>query len=347
MKKGLRKAIASMLAVTMVLGSSIMSFAGGDTPAAGVSNNTSLTASGNFEGHVDKSVVNVTLPTVSADNYNFIIDPEDLIAQTDGARYEDAQFVSENSTGVYFPTSVSANGDTIYTNESVSGNVTNKSSVSVNVTMAIELTDLNDSITMVSKNGVSEGTDANLWLAVTDGTNEEEVAETSAELTAMVPGTDGNYMVSWNAAKSEYQYVIDPDAEGEWETVNLYLTGACNKNGDWSADALKDASTVEVTWSYEEVGAGVAGVARVLKYQNINYLALKGAENAAFEANATSVIVNGKDMTENAILLNGFVAVKATDLVAADIDIASGSKLDVKYTVDGTQYIASLIVGQQ
>ncbi len=344
MKKGLRKAIASMLAVTMVLGSSIMSFAGGDTPAAGVSNNTSLTASGNFEGHVDKSVVNVTLPTVSADNYNFIIDPEDLIAQTDGARYEDAQFVSENSTGVYFPTSVSDNGDTIYTNESVSGNVTNKSSVSVNVTMAIELTDLNDSITMVSKNGVSEGTDANLWLAVTDGTNEEEVAETSAELTAMVPGTDGNYMVSWNAAKSEYQYVIDPDAEGEWETVNLYLTGACNKNGDWSADALKDASTVEVTWSYEEVGAGATGTASVLKYNGASYLALKGVAGADFEQNATSVIVNDVDFSEKAAMIGKYVTVNASELIKAGISVASGSVLNVKYTVDGTQYTASYTI---
>ncbi len=341
MKKGLRKAIASMLAVTMVLGSSIMSFAGGDTPAAGVSNNTSLTASGNFEGHVDKSVVNVTLPTVSADHYNFIIDPEDLIAQTDGARYEDAQFVSENSTGVYFPTSVSDNGDTIYTNESVSGNVTNKSSVSVNVTMAIELTDLNDSITMVSKNGVSEGTDANLWLAVTDGTNEEEVAETSAELTAMVPGTDGNYMVSWNAAKSEYQYVIDPDAEGEWETVNLYLTGACNKNGDWSADALKDASTVEVTWSYEEVGAEVEG--GIFYDSKTNDWWFGKTTDNGFESGITlgAVTVNGQSINGTVKDYNGedWVLIKWNDYKAAGYD-QSETEYDFTVVVNGTTYTA-------
>lgn len=252
MKKGFKKAIASMLAVTMVLGSSIMSFADDATPAEGVSNNTTLTASGNFEGHVNKSVVNVQLPTVSADDYNFIIDPELLINATNHEKYPDATFTG--TTGVYFPTSVE-DGKVNYTDTSVAGQVTNKSSVSVNVTMSIKLTDLNDSITMVSENAVNTGTGANLWLAVTNGSRKVAVEDTTAKLTENILGADGNYIVSYNKASDTYQYVIDPAASNSWGTATLSLTGKCNTNGDWSASGLSEESKIEVTWSYEDASA--------------------------------------------------------------------------------------------
>lgn len=260
MKKGFKKAIASVLAVTMVLGSSIMSFAG-STPSSngvsnnGISNNTTLSASGNFEGHVDKSVFNVVLPTVKDGDYSFIIDPEDLIAQTDGARYgESANFVSANNTGVYFATYVDDNDVTQYTNNSISGNVVNMSSVSVNVTMSIKITDLNSAITMVSENGLNADTKPNLWLAITDGSDKETVEDKTASFTTTIAGVNGNYMVSWNATKDQYEYVIDEANASDWETANLYLTGACNKTGDWSASSLVNPSYVEVTWKYAAAG---------------------------------------------------------------------------------------------
>lgn len=342
MKKGFRKAIASVLAVSMVLGSSIMSFAGDVTPSEGVSNNTTLTASGNFEGHVEKSVVNVTLPTVSADNYNFIIDPEALIQQTDGKRYPNATF-DTNAKGVYFANGVNAStGKTEYGATSVMPDVINKSSVSVNVTMSIELTDLNPSIKTVSESAVDVGTDANLWMAVTDGTDKEEVVGTTASMTKTIAGTAANYVVSWNEAAGEYQYVIKDNAsDSSWAKAALGLTGACNTNGDWSASGLSEESTVEVTWKYEAVGAGVAGTASVVKYQDITYLALRGEDNARLDTEATSVIVNGVDVTEHAIALNGYVAVTAGNLVKSGIAITSGTVLNATYVVDGVKYISS------
>lgn len=343
MKKGFRKAIASVLAVTMVLGSSIMSFAGDVTPSEGVSNNTTLTASGNFEGHVEKSVVNVTLPTVSADNYNFIIDPEALIQQTDGKRYPNATF-DPTAKGVYFANGVNAStGKTEYGATSVMPDVINKSSVSVNVTMSIELTDLNPSIKTVSESAVDVGTDANLWLAVTDGTTKEEVVGTTASMTKTIAGTAANYVVSWNEADGEYQYVIKESvADSSWAKAALGLTGACNTNGDWSASSLSEGSTVEVTWKYEAVGVGTEGVASVLAYNKTYYLVLAGVDSAAFDSeNLSNVTVNGVDLTDKAEFINGFVAVDAADLVSADIDISAGQVLNAKYTVDGKLYVAS------
>lgn len=331
MKKGFKKAIASMLAVTMVLGTSIVSFAGDATPSEGVSNNTTLTASGNFEGHVDKNVVNVTLPTVAADNYNFIIDPEGLISATSGARYENAIFSS--TTGVYFPTSV-ADGKTTYTNESVQGTVTNKSSVSVNVTMSIELTDLNSSIKTVSESAVNTGTDANLWLAVTDGTIKEEVVGTKASLTKEIAGTAGNYVVSWNAAKDTYLYVIDPAKDAGWQTATLYLQGACNTNGDWSASGLSKESIVQVTWKYEAVGNGltVSTESRSVVISDAPSGTLKSVQ--LFKADGTvAALVSGTHYTYNATTKT-FTVVKdslfANTGATFELTYSTGEKVLVK-----------------
>lgn len=334
MRKGFKKAIASMLAVTMVLGTSIVSFAGA-TPAAGVSNNTTLTSSGNFEGHVDKNVVNVTLPTVSADNYNFIIDPEMLIDATNHAKYPNASF--SGTTGVYFPNSVT--GSTVnYTDESAKGTVTNKSSVSVNVTMAIEVTDLNPAIKMVSADAVTTGTDANLWLAVTDGTNTEEVEGTTASLTATIAGVSSNYAVSWNATKSEYEYVIKTDSG--WKTADLYLQGACNTNGDWSASGLSEESTVEVTWSYEAIGANLPGG---IFYDANNNWWFGLTENNGFETGAVlgDVTVNGQPITGAITAFGGedWVLIKWRDYVAAGYD-QDELEFDFTVEVNGKTYTA-------
>lgn len=337
MRKGLKKAIASMLAVTMVLGTSIVSFAG-DASGAGVSNNTTLTSSGNFEGHVDKNVVNVTLPTVSADNYNFIIDPEGLIAATNHEKYPNTTFNS--TTGVYFPTSENG-GIVAYTDKSAAGRVTNKSSISVNVTMAIEITDLNSSIKTVSQSAVNTGTDANLWLAVSDGTNIEEVEGTTASLTASIPGVSGNYTVSWNAAKNEYQYVIDPAKDSGWQTADLFLQGACNTNGDWSASGLSEESTVEVTWSYEAVGVGTPGGIFYDSKTNDWWFGL--TEDNGFETGITlgDVTVNGQPIAGTVTAFGGedWVLIKWNDYKAAGYD-QNETEYDFTVEVNGKTYTA-------
>lgn len=340
MKKGLKKAIASMLAVTMVLGSSIMSFAGEATTNPTTSSNTT-TASGNFEGHLDKSVINVTLPTVSADNYNFIIDPEALISQTSGKRYPNAKFDTTDVTGVYFASGTE--GDkTVYSSKTVMPDVVNKSSVSVNVTMSIEITNLNPAIKTVSESAVNTGTDANLWLAVTDGTDKEEVVGTTASMTKEIAGVSDNYVVSWNEAKGEYQYVIKDDAvESSWQKTTLGLTGACNTNGDWSASGLSEGSTVEVTWKYEAVGASVEGGIFYDKKTNDWWIGL--SETVGFDLNSTvgDITVNGKTVNGTVKQFGGYdwVVITWNDYKAAGCD-QTATEYDFTVVVNGTTYTA-------
>lgn len=92
-----KRAMAITLAATMVIGSSVTAFAADD--------GHSSTGTGSNEGHVDKHVISVTLPTVPANQtpFNYTVDPERLVPETDGARYGSTTFTDNaKRDGVYF-----------------------------------------------------------------------------------------------------------------------------------------------------------------------------------------------------------------------------------------------------
>ena len=92
-----KRAMAITLAATMVIGSSVTAFAADD--------GHSSTGTGSNEGHVDKHVISVTLPTVPANStpFNYTVDPERLVPETDGARYGSTTFTDNaKRDGVYF-----------------------------------------------------------------------------------------------------------------------------------------------------------------------------------------------------------------------------------------------------
>jgi hypothetical protein len=140
------------------------------------------------------------------------------------------------------------------------------------------------------------------------------------------------------------------------DIVGFTFIGAMNKNADWTKANLT-AIAIEPTYEIEdatgeeeavtggaynqiEADSAVAGVAEVLTYNKIVYLALYGPSKATFSKAATSLIVNTKDVTAKATMINGVLAVKATDLAAAGVD-TSGT-LAATYVVDGVTYTATL-----
>lgn len=327
-RKKLARFTAVALAAIMTLGSAITALASDATSG-------SATGEGTNEGHLNREVVDVVLPTVSADStmFAYTMDLERLIQETDGAKYGSATFPAANvDTGVYF--NVSGN----YANKSSALTVTNRSSVSINLTVEVEASDEATDVALVSSNTFT-GDDAQLYLALQIGTDETPViAGEKVSNTVSIDGIPSNFEVGVVSGDYVYQPIASPQA---WKTASFCLTGAASEA---SAEGLT-APTLTVTWRYEDP-SGVAGTARVLKYQNVTYLALKGASNAAFDVNATRVVVNGVDVSEKASLISGNVAVRASDLTAAGISVATGTVLNVKYTVDGTQYTASYTVGQ-
>ncbi len=325
-KKKLARFTALALAAIMTLGGAITALA---------SDATSGTATGDGinEGHLNRQVVKVVLPTVSADStmFEYTMDLERLIQETDGAKYGDATFpAAANDTGVYF--NVSGN----YANTSESLKVTNESSVSINLTVEVEASEAASDVALVSSNSFT-GDDAQLYLALKVGTEETPiVAGEKVSTTVTIDGIADNFKV--DVVSGDYVYA-PIDSPAAWKSASFCLTGAANEA---SAEGVT-APTLTVTWRYDDP-SGVVGTANVLKYQNASWLALKGVDNASFETNATSVVVNGVDVTANASLISGYVAVKASDLTAAGISVAKGATLDVTYTVNGTRYKASYTV---
>lgn len=327
-RKKLARFTAVALAAIMTLGSAITALASDATSG-------SATGEGTNEGHLNREVVDVVLPTVSADStmFAYTMDLERLIQETDGAKYGSATFPAEDvDTGVYF--NVSGN----YANTSDTLKVTNRSSVSINLTVEVEASEEATDVELVSSNSFT-GDDAQLYLALQIGTDlTPVVAGEKVSNTVSIDGIPSNFEVGVISGNYVYQPIASPAA---WKTASFCLTGAASEA---SAEGLT-APTLTVTWRYEDP-SGAVGTANVLRSNNISYLALKGIGNASFETNATSVVVNGVDVSEKASLIYGYVAVKANDLSAAGISLASGSTLNVTYTVDGVNYKASYTVGQ-
>lgn len=241
-KKMMKKAMAGTLAVTMALGMSMTAFAvTGDTTGSG-----SGTGTGAFEGHVDKEVVAVTLPTDSnTTTFAYKMDPEGLIAATNSAKYSGQSF--EEGANVYFQSA-----ENTWTKNSAKLKVINRGTVDVDVTVAAK-TDANSNITMsTTKTFESTDTAAKLYLGLLVA-NQPEVAvdttDTAGKVTVGLKGNSANYGITL-VDGGGYGYTAKADIpETAWNSFEFGMTGACNPNGDYSATGL-GGSNVTVTWSY-------------------------------------------------------------------------------------------------
>lgn len=187
--KTFKKALAGMLATTMVLGMSMSAFAQTGT-ATGSGGGT---GSGSFEGHVDKDVVAVTLPTDNdTTTFAYKMDPEGLIAATNNAKYSDATF--EEGANVYFQSAPNT-----WTKDSKKLKVTNKGTVDVDVTVTAK-TDANSNVAMSTTKTFGESdTDAKLYLGL-QVANQPEVAvdttDTAGKVAVGLRGNDANYEIT-------------------------------------------------------------------------------------------------------------------------------------------------------
>lgn len=243
-KKVMKKALAGMLATTMVLGTSMMVLAqtGTGTGSGGG------TGTGSFEGHVDKDVVAVTLPTDNnTTTFSYKMDPEGLIAATNNAKYTTDTF--EPGANVYFKSTV---GTYTWAKDSDRLKVINKGTVDVDVTITAK-TDSNANLTMsTTKTFESTDTDAKLYLGLQVANQTEaaiDTTDTAGKVSVGLKGNSDNYEIT-AVDGGGYAYTAKtgvPDTA--WNSFEFGLTGACNPHGDYSATGL-DGSNVTVTWAY-------------------------------------------------------------------------------------------------
>ena len=245
-----KKILAAALAATMVFGSSISVFA--DDPVT----SGSTDGAGASEGHLEKKVVNVVLPTIASGDtpFSYTMDPERLIRATDGAKYADGTtFPAEaTDTGVYFLTAANT-----YANESNALTVTNKSSCDITLSVKVKTTqNTAKDIALAESSTVATTGDPNLYLGLKVGDETTVVSATEQTVTTTIAGLPDNFETTVETVDSKkvYAYKEISDATG-WKTKDISLEGAVS-NLPVATDTT--APTVNVTWSYAEAPTDAA-----------------------------------------------------------------------------------------
>lgn len=242
--KKFKQRLAAALAIIMVVGCSMTAFAAEEDSGT-------VTGSGQLEGTVSTDVWNVTLPTtvVGDTTYNFILDPEGLIAETEATKYSGATFTGE--TGMFFA-NVSG-GDTVYSETSDAKTIVNKSSYKVDVTVTATVkaaVSSGNAVALTEDNTFANDSTASIYLALTDGVNTGVVKKATNVATiqsTIGAAPDGAY--EYKYADGEYSYALKADLSSiVFEDYSFQLTGACNKAADW-ADFEDADPQVEIVYS--------------------------------------------------------------------------------------------------
>lgn len=285
----MKQGMAVVLTATMVLGSSFAALAA--PVAAG-----STSGAGTSEGHVDKEVVNMVLPTVATGTspFAYTMDPERLIQETNGAKYEDFTFpASDSDTGVYFLT-----GEKEYANTSNTLQAINKSSCDVTLTVKVKATASTGGkdITLATSETPSTSA-AELYLGLKVGSETKIVKAAEQTVTKTIEGTAGNFATvvkdKEGSTNGEKVYAYEEKADATtWKAMNISMTGAVS-NKAIAADTT--APTVDVTWEYEKAADGETTATDAVDYTNVPATSSAAAIVVPDEGNATAVVTIGSD----------------------------------------------------
>lgn len=245
-----KKLMTAILVTTMVMGSTLTAFAA-DTDKTG-----STSGSGSSEGHVEKEVESMILPTVPTDNtkspFKYTMDPERLIQETGGKKHEGIKLPAEASdTGVYFQVS-----ENEYANTSSTLQAINNGSCNVTLTVTAKATASagGNDITLATSATPSTSS-AELYLGLKVGKKDAPtVLKADAQtITKTIEGTSGNFEVTVDD-QGKYVYQQKADAT-TWKAIEMNLTGAVS---DAAITDDTTAPTVDVTWSYAKAADGAA-----------------------------------------------------------------------------------------
>lgn len=202
---------------------------------------------GEIEGCVQEDIYKVVLPTVAEDTFDFIIDPQGLINRTNGAAYGDKRF-EENSTLFFRRKDGEVQED--YSNKSDEINIINMSSVAINIAVDISISETSlDGILLTDDREFIDDNNASLYMALVDGEDEIPILEEGISFDVTVDAApEGAYEYSYNSEKDEYTYKLKQDNnEVEFDEYSFQLTGAANRNGDWS-QLIGKVPEINVTW---------------------------------------------------------------------------------------------------
>ena len=208
--KNYKKVLAAGLAVSMVMGSSVVALA--DDVDGGTS------GTGGLEGTVSTDVFSVVLPSVPETGdttFNYILDPEGLIAKAGSDKYTDKTF--EVKATVASIDGITMTGDKTFADDT-------------KTSLYLALKDASKETAITAEGGAT-------LTSTIDAAAEDA------------------YEVKWNATDSKYENVLTDEAKADDYTgfakYTFQMTGACNAAGDWS-DLTDTAPVVNVVWSVKD-----------------------------------------------------------------------------------------------
>ena len=263
MRKLIKKTVALTAAFAMTLSMSAVAGAATDTTG-------SIDTDSQLEGYVDKTVYDITVPTVADGDLDFTVDPQGLLNVANSTTY------AQTSGAVYF---TNAGSPATYSNTSDAIELINNSSFDIDVSLDVKVTAADAGITLVEKAALTSATDPSLYLGLIvtgeDGTADSAVAITddytgTPETLSAVAEIDGSsvtkgYKIVASQTSDDPEAVASPngnyytyelaggyDPATDGKKVSFKLEGQCDdaSTADWSA-VKTNVLSAQLVWSVE------------------------------------------------------------------------------------------------
>lgn len=239
-KKRARRYMALIMTVILIW-SLQMDVSAGDVSQSHTPDINKLTAD------VETDLYQVVMPTDTDGIFDFILDPQGLINETDGALHDGKSF-EENCTVFFRRSDGEAKED--YSCKSDLVTIMNKSTMPVEVSLEVKVKPSSlEGIKMTEDSKFKKDKSASLYLAVIDGKKEVPVGKDGVTIRKMIEAApDGAYAYEYNSDTKKYEYGLKKNIEeNTFDKYSFRLTGVANKKGDWAA-FTKVVPELLVTW---------------------------------------------------------------------------------------------------
>ena len=259
MSNKFRKVLAAILAGTMVLGSSV----------AANAEEGSGTGDGSLDVVEASDVFNVVLPTDAGNDFDYILDPTGIIAQTDAAKYASASFVPGHT--MYFRNKPASGSDiATYSNVSDPIKAYNKSTMDVEIKVQAKLATPSgiDIVTSAPAGGGAANTATpSIYLALKDAAGETAVTTAGIVATSSITDASALYEVVYATDSKTYKKQLNAtasnaklenDFDGLFQSYAFTLTGSCNDDGKW-VGLTEEPPTVSLVWTIDKPDGASAG----------------------------------------------------------------------------------------
>ena len=297
--KGFKRLVTILLSTAMVVGScfNVMAADAGSIESE----------EGKLEGYVNKKIFSVNVPTNDASALAMVLDPQELIKDTNAAAYRGLTKDNfEDGATVFFPRkSYRDSGDVARTVSYASASDTisapNVGSVSADVTFTAEVTAA-DGITFVSQNTALSGNTPSILIKFVDEATSgriDDVAlmkDANSKITGSVTTSVNaipadKFSASYNGAEYSYKLTEATSANAirDASKAAFHLKAEANKEADWS-NLKTIAPKIKLTWKFAAKSDG-SGYAMTKNNENGNlyYQFTTGAPSGTL----TAVTVNG------------------------------------------------------